>query len=296
MIDPRALLTFRAICRSGSITGAARALNLSQPSVSNQIAQLERRLGVVLFERSRTGISLTPEGEALARRADGLAILLRDAASDVQHAHHHVAGPLRLGGTPGALVTLLPGAIARLDARIGEFALSLQERPDHLLLEMLRQDEIELAFVTTGIDQVPSDMVEIECLQDPFVLLVGAAHDGLPDSVSLHDLEHLAWVMPEARGAFRRQVDALFVAAGVALPRVTIRSDSLLTTRAIVRETARVTVLPRTVALDDGKSAGLRVIAIREAQQERTVGLRHRADAALSPLAQAMIDVLRQDA
>ena len=69
MIDPRALRMFLAVCRANSISGGARLLNISQPSVSSAIAQLEQAVGAQLFARSRTGISLTAEGETLLRRA-----------------------------------------------------------------------------------------------------------------------------------------------------------------------------------------------------------------------------------
>ncbi|AXB78755.1 LysR family transcriptional regulator [Novosphingobium sp. P6W] len=291
-IDPRALLTFRAVCDTGSISAAARALNLSQPSVSNTIALLERRLGAILFERRRGGIALTREGELLQRRAEALATLLSDATSEVELARHHIAGPLRIGGTPGALLTLLPGAIMRVEEAVGDFALSAVERPDEQLLDMLRKGEIELAFVTTQIESVPVDMVEVTCARDPFALIAGQHHADLPDHVSLRDVESYPWVLPEARGAFRRQVDALFIAAGVSIPRTAIRCDSLLTTRAIVRDTDRVTLLPRTVALDGVSDNSIRAISIEEAVFERSVGVLRLADRPLTPLSSAMLAAL----
>jgi DNA-binding transcriptional LysR family regulator len=291
-IDPRALLTFRAVCDTGSISAAARALNLSQPSVSNTISLLERKLGVVLFERGRGGIVLTAEGEVLQRRAEAMATLLDDAVTEIEHTRHGIAGPLRIGGTPGALLTLLPGAIMRVEEAVGDFALSAVERPDEQLLDMLRKGEIELAFVTTQIQNVPEDMSEVTCGRDPFALIVGPRHADLGERVSLRDVEHYPWVLPEARGAFRRQVDALFITAGVSVPRTTIRCDSLLTTRAIVRETDRVTVLPRTVALDGASDGSIRAIAIEEAVFERSVGVLRLAERRLSPLAEAMLNAL----
>jgi DNA-binding transcriptional LysR family regulator len=210
----------------------------------------------------------------------------------VEHASHRIAGPLRIGGTPGALLTLLPSVIMRLEAAVGDFALSVVERPDEHLLDMLRMGEIELAFVTTQIESVPADIVDRTCASDPFVLIVGPHHADLPAHVSLRDVESYPWVLPEARGAFRRQVDALFIAAGVPVPRTAIRCDSLLTTRAIVRESDRVTVLPRTVALDGVSDGSIRAISIGEAAFERSVGVLRLADAALSPLADAMLEAL----
>ena len=61
-LDPRALIVFLQVCLSGSISGAARSLGVSQPSVSQTIAQLESRLRAPLLKRTSTGIALTREG------------------------------------------------------------------------------------------------------------------------------------------------------------------------------------------------------------------------------------------
>ena len=294
-IDPRALRTFGVVCAAGTISAAARTLNISQPSVSNTIALLEDRLGVVLFKRGRTGIELTPEGEALRRRAIALDSLLEKAVEDVETASAGIAGPLRIGGTPGALVSLLPQTLGALEAKFGPFTLNVVERNDQQLMEMLRRGEIELAFVTTEMEEPPPDLHERTISRDPFALIVGPRHSGLPDRISLRDVQHFGWVLPEALGAFRRQVDALFIAAQVAVPRHAIRCDSLLTTKAIVREGARVTVLPRQVAAAELSIGALRAITIAEANFERSVGVRMLADGHPSPMAAALLTALLDD-
>jgi len=71
--SPRALLIFEAAARAGTCSEAAREFNLTQPSVSRNIAQLEQHLGVILFTRSPVGLELTPEGQFLYRAlSDGL--------------------------------------------------------------------------------------------------------------------------------------------------------------------------------------------------------------------------------
>jgi LysR family transcriptional regulator, regulator of abg operon len=293
MIDPRALRTFHAICAAGSISGAARHLNISQPSVSNAIAQLELRLGVQLFERSRTGIILTAEGIALRRKAEAMDLLLRDAEQEIALVRAGFAAPLRIGGTPGALVSLLPEALRLLEALHGQFTLHVIERPDHQLIDMLHKGEIELAFVTTGIEQVPDGIEEIPMSRDPFAVIAGRQNDHLPAKLSLKNMNGLRWVLPEAQGAFRRQVDALFIAADVPAPRDVIRCDSLLTTKAIVRGSRRVTILPTQVAAAELSIGVLRAIAIAEAGFERSIGIRKRSGARLSVLGDSLMDVLR---
>ncbi len=292
MIDPRAIRTFLAVVRSNSISGGARLLNISQPSVSNAIAQLEQTLGVSLFERSRSGILLTPEGEALLRRAESIDSLLRDAEAEVKLASAGVAGPLRVGGTPGALVSLLPDAVRRLEEQFGQFALHVVERPDHDLAAMLHRGEIELAFVTTGIEEPPEGIEERTFSRDPFALIVGRQNDHLPARVSLRDMKAMRWVLPEARGAFRRQIDALFMAANVPAPQDIIRCDSLLTTKALVRGSRRVTILPMQVASAELSIGVLRAIPIEEAQFPRAIGVRQVAGRRLSRLGAALLDVL----
>lgn len=292
MIDPRALRTFLAVCRANSISGGARLLNISQPSVSNAIAQLEQSVGVALFERSRTGISLTPEGEVLLRRAEAMEGLLNGAVEELRLTRQGVAGPLRVGGTPGALVSLLPKAVQTLEAQAGSFALHAVERADSDLATLLRQGEIELAFVTTGIETPPDDLEEMTFSQDPFALIVGRANEHLPSEISLRDVMTMRFVLPEAVGAFRRQIDALFMAADVPVPQDCIRCDSLLTTKAIVRGSSRATILPMQVAAAELSIGVLRAIAIREAMFPRSIGVRKVKGARLSRLAEQLLDIL----
>lgn len=292
MIDQRALLTFLRVCEAGSISGAARLLNISQPSVSNVISTLEARLGLKLFDRSRRGIILTAPGEALRQRATFVHNLLQTAESETRNAADGLFGPIRVGGTPGALVSLLPQAVKGLDEAGRRFELNVIERPDLQLNQMLRDGEIELAFVTTEIEEPPEDLIERTFTRDPFTLIVGRAHDALPNELSLANAGDLQWVLPEAHGAFRRQVDAVFVSAGLPHPQDVIRCDSLLTTKAIVRRSKRVTVLPHTVAAAELSIGVLRAITITDVGFQRSVGLRLHRDRLLSPMARLLIEQL----
>lgn len=294
MIDPRALRMFHQVCRAGSITGAARALNLSQPSVSSAMALLESRLGTPLFERTRSGVVLTPAGEALKLRAEMLEHLLRDAADEIDAARDGIAGPVRIGGTPGALVSLVPLALARLEQLQPRLTLNVLERPDRDLTGMVRAGDIELAFVTTAVEEPPEDIAERTLARDPFALIVSAGRKDPAERFSLREADRFRWVLPEAQGAFRRQVDALFVSAGVAVPRDVIRCDSLLTTKAIVRDCDRVTILPMRVAASELAIGVLRAVTIAEAAFERSIGVRWLRARGMSPLARRLLGVLEE--
>jgi DNA-binding transcriptional LysR family regulator len=295
MLDPRALRTFLAVCRENSISGAARVLNISQPSVSVAISQLEHQLGTVLFERTHTGIHLTPGGEVLQRRAEAMDGILREAQAEVEFTRDGLHGPLRIGGTPGALASLVPKAVNQLEQSGIRFALRIIERSDTALLDYLRKREIEIAFVTTGIDAPPDDIEERSFARDPFDLIVGRQNEHLPSEMSLRDAGSLSWILPDAVGAFRRQVDAVFVAADVPAPRDVIRCDSLLTTKAIVRGGRHVTILPQRVVAPELSIGVLRAIRLHEVTISRTIGVRILKGARLSEFAERFLATLSQE-
>lgn len=288
MIDPRLLRTFLAVCREGSISGAARRLNISQPSVSVAIGQLEHALRGSLFDRGRRGIVLTAAGIALFERSERMDALLREAEEAVKLARQGVAGPLRVGGTPGALVSLVPAALGRMEQG-GQVAVHVLEGSDAELADLLRRGEIEVAVVTTGIEPPPEDIVERSIARDPFALIVGRAHDTLGPSVALPQIADMAWVLPHAGGAFRRQIEALFLSAEVPLPLNVIRCDSLLTSKEIVRRSERVTVLPRGVVAAELSMGLLRALPIEGAEITRNIGIRMLADRALSEIGNAFV-------
>ena len=291
-LDPRALIVFEQVCISGSISAAARVLGVSQPSVSQTIALLEARLETGLFKRKASGIVLTKEGEALRIKAAALSSLLHDARAAVDHAAKGVSGPVRIGGTPGALVSLVPRAVRALDRMGDQFDMSIIEASEQILSDMLQRREIELAFVTIGIASPGAGFREWPVAQDPFSLIVGRTHDDLPDVIEVARVSNLPWVLPREGGGFKRQIASLFINAQVAEPRNVIRCDSLLTTKAIVRMTNRVTILPRHV-VDAELSVGiLRAIELRDVTFQRRIGIRALVEVELSPLASRIIEVL----
>lgn len=293
-IDPRGLRLFLAVCREGTISGAARAEHLSQPSVSVAISQLERALGAKLFDRFRQGIRLTPAGEALVQRATAIENLMDAAHREIQLLGQDVAGPLVLGGTPGALATLVPKVLSRFMSASPKSDIRILERPEPELHKLLRDYEIDLAVVTTGMKECPPDMKELTVLSDSFSIIVGRRNDHLPNEISLADVENARWVLPDAIGGFRRQVDALFISAQAPFPQNVIRSDSLLTTKSIVRHTDYVTILPREVVEPELTAGTLREVRIREASFPRQVGFIWLKERGLGEWIEAFIEQARQ--
>src|ERR1700754_4581077 len=106
-MDPRRVLTFRAVAHERSFSAAARLLALTQPAVSQQVAALERELEVRLLDRDPGGLKLTPAGAVLLEHADALADRLELAGTQLAELAAAERSRLRIGAFPSALAALV---------------------------------------------------------------------------------------------------------------------------------------------------------------------------------------------
>lgn len=253
------------------------------------VAQLERQLGLTLLERSRRGVSLTPAGAVLARRAEAIEQQLAAAQEEVVLSNVGIDGPLVIGGTPGALASLVPGAVRMLAQAGRKLSLRIVEGSDPELNDMLRSGKIELALTTVGIESLSPDLEELEIERDNFEVVVGPNHPLSAPQVDLADLADRPWVLPSVGGGYRRQVDALFFASQVRTPANVVRCDSLATTKEIVRLTDYITLFPRHVIAADLSGGTLRCIPLKGHNITRSIGIRKIAGHAPTALAREFI-------
>ncbi|WP_051471776.1 LysR family transcriptional regulator [Patulibacter minatonensis] len=124
MLDARRLRILREVARRGSFSAAADHLGYTQSAVSQQIAALEREVGVPVLDRHR-GVRPTGAGEVLLRHADGILARIGDAEAELGALRGGQAGPLRMVAFPTAGATVLPPAIAAFRASHPAVDLSL---------------------------------------------------------------------------------------------------------------------------------------------------------------------------
>lgn len=113
-IDVHSLRILVAINSARSISGAARELGLSQPTVTQHVQRLEARLGVQVVARTARSAHLTPIGSLLARHAPRIDAALTAAATELAHMLGHRAGTVRFTASPGPLAGVVAPAISRL--------------------------------------------------------------------------------------------------------------------------------------------------------------------------------------
>ena len=135
---------FQAVCRYDGVSRAARSLNISQPSISNAIRNLEREFGVTLFDRQHKRLTLTKEGQQLRVLADGLLQQAEDVSQTMQ-AMGQSNKVLRLGVPPMIGSMILPVLYASLFGRNRQ--MRIFENDSSGLRQLLADDQIDMAFL-----------------------------------------------------------------------------------------------------------------------------------------------------
>lgn len=167
-MDIKQLKYFRAIATEGSISGAAKLLYMTQPSLSQQIHQLEKELGVKLFDRSSRRIRLTEAGQLLSIRAEQVLNFLGTTAVEVKELHDGYRGTLSIGTIASAGVTLLPKLLRDFHKQYPLIKLQLFEGDTPRILDLLHNGIIEIGIVRTVFD--PKQYHWVELAPDPLIV------------------------------------------------------------------------------------------------------------------------------
>lgn len=163
-----------AIDRHGSITRAAEACNVTQPTLSTQVAKLERELGVTLFEREGRGLRLTTAGRSVLDHAHRVLGAVDDLVAAAQDHRDPFAGTLRLGLIPTLAPYLLPHLLPRMHVALPRLKPTIVEEQTATLLEHLRAGSIEAAMIAT--DPQDSRLASIALFEEPLWVAVSAHH------------------------------------------------------------------------------------------------------------------------
>jgi DNA-binding transcriptional LysR family regulator len=145
-IDTALLRAFVAVVETGSVTGAAALLNLTQAAVSQQLKRLEELFGVELYERHHKRLTLRPNGERLLAHAHKL-IALNDEVFGAMSSPAY-EGEVRLGTPHDIVGPYLPPILRRFDKAWPRVRVSLKCSTTPQLLELLRRGSIDLTLTT----------------------------------------------------------------------------------------------------------------------------------------------------
>lgn len=239
----RQLRAFLAVVEVGSVSLAARALNLTQPAVSQQLRELERVVGVRLLDRAAGRVIPNAAGAALldpARRAMAAA---EDAAAIAAEHGRGDAGRLRLGTGATACIHLLPPVLAALKRAMPGLAVTVAIGNTGEILPRLEAGDLDAALVTLPAPASRALSVT-RLLSDPLLALLPEANaPSVGGPVTAKALGRLPLILYEAGGNTRAVTDAWFRRAGVT-PQPVMELGSVEAIKTLVGSGLGAAVLP----------------------------------------------------
>jgi DNA-binding transcriptional LysR family regulator len=234
------------VAHQRSFSRAARTLALSQPSVSNQVALLEREIGARLLDREPGGLRLTREGEILLEHADAIAERFQLATEQLAAAAQGQRARLRIGAFPTALAAFVPAAVDHLRSEYPQSKVVVDEGTDDLPAR-IRSGELHLAVAFQDAAEAriePSGVERLDLFREQFRIALAPGHPLADRShVRLADLSDDDWTAAVPDGLIVRACRA----AGFEPNLVSLTRDQLAI-RALVGRGLAVTLVPELLA------------------------------------------------
>ncbi|WP_368396719.1 LysR family transcriptional regulator [Streptomyces sclerotialus] len=287
-VELRQLTYVVAVAETGSFTRAAHRCFVVQSALSHQIARLEQELGTRLFERTSRRVRVTAAGEAFLGPAREALAAVERAGAEAVACGSEVRGQLSLGIIAPLTAVDLPGLLAAYRGRHPDVHVTLRARPVRDLLQQVREDALDLAFVDMGPGRLPAGLAGRELAHEDLVAIVPHGHR-LADTAqaTLGRLAEETMIdMPPGSG-IRRHNDTAFATAGV--PRtVAFEADTMALLEELVGRGLGIGLVPAAAATRMPQVSAVTVTDVAP----RTVGAVWKASTA-TPAARAFLQLLQ---
>jgi DNA-binding transcriptional LysR family regulator len=293
MLDVKRLRILREVAQAGSFSAAADALYLSQSAVSQQVATLEREVGMQLLDRTREGPKLTEAGRVLVGHADAAIARLEEAERELAAIAGLEGGELRLASFPTASATVLTEAVSIFHRRHPKVRLGVADAEPEQSLPELRRGEIDIAL-TFDYPSIPKledrDVERTLLLTESMYLCLPADHPlAAREAVPLTELAEEVWLCGSLPSTCGEVVIGACRAAGFE-PRVGFESDDYNVMQGFIAAGLGFTLLPE-LALPTLRS-DLVVRATDPPAPQRRVWAATRAQGSRSAATEAMLKIL----
>ncbi len=299
-MDARQLETLRAVHERGGVTAAAQALHLTPSAVSQQLAALQRHVGVALVERVGRGVRLTPVGRELADRALDVAVALARAEAACEEYLERPTGHVRVAAFQSGAALLFPGLLTRL------------ADPGGVTVELSDEDVAQSDFPALTAEHdvvvghrpdVPDgtswdwgrDVVVVPLLREPLDVALPPGHRlAGRASVTPADLADEPWVAVREGFPVAAVLDAVARQAGSAA-RVVHRINDFRVVEALVAAGHGVSLLPR-FSTDHRGGTRFALVPLAGVRAARRVDALVRPDRAERRVVRRVLDALREEA
>jgi LysR family nitrogen assimilation transcriptional regulator len=246
-MDLKQLKYFARIVELESITAAAQTLYVSQPSLSQHVANLESELGTKLLHRGAHGARPTPAGELLYNYAKTILRQVHEAAVAVRQESSDPAGQVSLGLPTSTSSILSVDLLTELTTSHRQILLEIVEGGTSHLAEMVARQRLDLTIAMDVQDSTKFDMYP---LLNEELLLVGPASSAAPATMRLEDLCELPLVIPSFPNSVRVRIEGVCAERGLNY-RVIAESSAASVMASAARAGLAWTILPWSAVRDD---------------------------------------------
>lgn len=291
----RQLRLVAAVARHRNIQRAAGELGLTQPTVTKAVQEVEKILGVDLFERTNRGVVPTGYCTVLTRRAHLILAQLRHAGEEIRELQEGTGGRVVIGALLAASARLLPEAIAALKAERPGVSVTVLEGTNDLLMPALRNGEIDFVAGRLPEFRERHGVVQEALYSEIACFVVRPSHPLAGRAViTLADLVGWEWILPRPETTLRRQIEKGFYDAGLEPPHNAIDSLSLLTNLHLTTNADFVGVWPYQAVRPFIRDKQLVMLPVPCPATLGPVGVSRRVEQeALSPAAEALLGHVR---
>ena len=290
----RDLHILSTVVQWGSMAKAASHLAMSQPAVSESIANLEDALRVRLLDRSTRGIEPTLYAHALLKRGHVVFDELRQGIRDIEFLANPTVGEVRVACGDTLAAGLLPAVIDRLSRRYPQIVVRVvQANVETLENRELRERKVDLALT-----RIPGafmeDDLDIEILlDDPHRVVVGARSPwARRRKITLAELVNEAWIFPSSQ-VIRALITEAFKARGLEVPQERVGASSILLRNHLLATGRFLTVLPDSVLRYNAKQWSLKALRVDLGVKPRSVAIVTLKNRTVSPVVQRFVEHVR---
>jgi LysR family transcriptional regulator, transcriptional activator of the cysJI operon len=292
-MDTRQLAAFCAVVEKKSFSQAAERLGVTQPAVSLQIRALEKRLGVLLVDRSGRRVEPTEAGQRLYRNAQRV-LAAEELLLDDLTEGERVAGRFELGASTGPGGSVVPILLGELAQTYPDLSVALTVADTHRIIELVADRAVELGVV--GFARRHRSVVFEPLFRDQVVLACPPGHRFAGQTISLDDLREETLILMQEGAGVREAIEDELRAAGVRPRDFGARLELGLqeSVRAAVEAGIGVTFISRS-AIEAALAAGTLTEAhVKGLEPSREIFLARAAGRTLTRAAQAFLDLARE--
>ncbi len=280
------------LSKEKTILQSAISMNLSQPAITKRLQDLEKSLGVVLFQRMSRGVEPTPFGEILIKHSHILLNQIRQAEDEVSDLFKGKGGRVNIGIPSGAAAALASKSIAEILKIRKNIKINIVEEYNAKLIPLLKCGDIDLIVGRLPEKDQYSDIKLKKLYREKLKVVVRNEHPlANKEKIKTKDLLKWDWIMPLKGTIINSQIQSFFHAKKLSSPRASIYSSSRITNMKILKSADLITAFPQESIQEEIKCKNITELDIDMSKHASFVGIITREDGFLSPAAQMFIEI-----